>query len=55
MATLADVNNKIDTHVDVCEVRYQAIAEQTKGVNARLKRLEGILIGGRWRSYFAFA
>jgi len=46
MATLADVSNKIDTHVDVCEIRYQAIAEQTRGVNARLKRLEGILIGG---------
>jgi hypothetical protein len=35
---------KIDAHVDNCALRYEGIAEGMRGVNARLKRLESILI-----------
>ena len=44
--SLAEVESKIDTHIDICAVRYEGIEKEMRGVNARLKRLEGILIGG---------
>jgi len=46
MMNLAEVDSKIDSHIDVCAVRYEGIEKEMRGVNARLKRLEGILIGG---------
>jgi len=46
MATINEVESKIDAHVDVCAVRYEGIEREMRGVNARLKRLEAILIGG---------
>lgn len=45
MPTIVEVDAKIDSHVDICAVRYEGIAVQMRGVNARLKRLEAILIG----------
>ena len=42
----ADVDAKIDAHVDICAVRYEGIELQMRGMNARLKRLEAILITG---------
>lgn len=45
MATISEVEAKIDSHVDICAVRYEGIDVQMRGVNARLKRLEAILIG----------
>ena len=45
MTTLTEVDLKIDAHVDVCAIRYEGIEREMRGVNARLKRLEGILIG----------
>ena len=44
MATVTEVNAKIDAHVDVCAVRYQGIEEQMRAVNARLKRMEQVMI-----------
>jgi hypothetical protein len=44
MATVGEVNAKIDAHVDVCAVRYQGIEDQMRAVNARLKRMEQIMI-----------
>ena len=44
MATVKDVNAKIDSHIDICSVRYEGIEREMRGVNARLKRLETILI-----------
>jgi hypothetical protein len=46
MATLLDVDHKIDAHVDVCAVRYEGIEREMRGVHARIKRLEQILITG---------
>jgi hypothetical protein len=46
MTTVNDVDNKIDAHIDICAIRYEGIEREMRGVNARLKRLEGILIGG---------
>lgn len=37
MATINEVENKLTTHEEVCAYRYA-------GINARLKRLESILI-----------
>ena len=45
MATLAEVDKKINSHVDVCAVRYEGIDLQMRAVNARLKRLEAIFVG----------
>ena len=45
MTTVNDVDHKIDSHIDVCAIRYENIEREMRGVNARLKRLEGILIG----------
>lgn len=45
MATINEVESKIDAHVDVCAVRYEGIEREMRGVNARLKRIEAIMIG----------
>ena len=44
MVAINDVNSKIDNHIDVCAVRYEAIEIQMRGMNARLKRIEQIII-----------
>jgi uncharacterized protein YeeX (DUF496 family) len=44
-ATVQQVKNDIDAHIDICAVRYENIGKEMRGVNARLKRLETILIG----------
>ena len=46
MASVNEVNAKIDSHIDICSIRYEGIEREMRGVNARLKRLETILIGG---------
>jgi hypothetical protein len=46
MVSLSDVDHKIDAHVDVCAVRYEGIERETRGIHARIKRLEQILITG---------
>ena len=46
MASVETVNAKIDAHVDICAVRYEGIERETKGIHARIKRLEQILITG---------
>lgn len=46
MVTLTEVDHKIDAHVDVCAVRYEGIEKETRGIHARIKRLEQILITG---------
>ena len=46
MVTLSEVGHKIDAHVDVCAVRYEGIEKETRGIHARIKRLEQILISG---------
>jgi hypothetical protein len=46
MVTLTEVDHKIDAHVDICAVRYEGIEKETRGIHARIKRLEQILVGG---------
>jgi len=46
MASVETVNAKIDAHVDICAVRYEGIERETRGIHARIKRLEQILITG---------
>jgi chaperonin cofactor prefoldin len=46
MTTITEVDAKINAHIDICEVRYRGIEREMQGVNARLKRLEQILISG---------
>lgn len=46
MVTLTEVDHKIDAHVDICAVRYEGIEKETRGIHARIKRLEQILITG---------
>ena len=40
MGSLIEVEAKVDSHIDVCAVRYEGNAEQMRGINARLKRIE---------------
>ena len=42
MTTINEVENKIDSHVDKCELRYQSIQMEMRACNARLKRIEEI-------------
>ena len=44
MSTVNEVEAKIDAHVDVCAVRYEGIEREMRGANARLKRIEQIMI-----------
>ncbi len=46
MATVNEVEAKVNSHIDICSVRYEGIEREMRGVNARLKRLETIMIGG---------
>ena len=46
MATIQQVEAKIDSHVDICAVRYEGIETQMRAVHARLKRIEQIGTGG---------
>jgi hypothetical protein len=46
MVSISDVDHKIDAHIDVCAVRYEGIERETRGIHARIKRLEQILITG---------
>lgn len=46
MATVNEVEAKINSHIDICGVRYEGISQEMRGVNARLKRIETIMIGG---------
>jgi len=46
MTTLSEVDHKVDSHIDVCAVRYESIEKEMRGVNARIKRLEQIFITG---------
>ena len=45
MSTVNEVEAKVDAHVDICAVRYEGIEREMRGVNARLKRIEAIMIG----------
>ena len=42
MTTINEVEHKIDSHVDKCELRYQSIQVEMRACNARLKRIEEI-------------
>ena len=44
--TIQQIRADIDTHIDICAIRYESIEKEMRGVNARLKRLETILVGG---------
>jgi hypothetical protein len=44
MSTITEVEAKVDSHIDVCAVRYEGIATEMRGVNARLKRIEQVFI-----------
>ena len=46
MASYDSVNAKIDAHVDICAVRYEGIERETRGIHARIKRLEQIVLSG---------
>ena len=46
MVTLSEVDHKIDAHVDICAVRYEGIERETRGIHARIKRLEQIVLSG---------
>jgi len=46
MASIQEVDIKIESHIDTCALRYAGIEDQMRGVNARLKRIEGIMICG---------
>jgi hypothetical protein len=42
VASLIEVDMKIESHIDKCELRYQAIQMEMRACNARLKRIEEI-------------
>jgi len=46
MVTLSEVDHKIDAHVDICALRYEGIEKETRGIHARIKRIEQILVTG---------
>ena len=42
MISALEVDLKIESHIDKCELRYQAIQQEMRSANARLKRIEEI-------------
>lgn len=45
MATVNNIEGRLDTHEQVCAERYRGIEQQFRASNARLKRIEVIGIG----------
>ena len=45
MTSINEVEHKIDSHIDICAVRYESIEKEMRAVNARLKRLETVMMG----------
>ena len=45
MTSINEVDRKIDSHIDICAVRYESIEKEMRAVNARLKRLETVIMG----------
>lgn len=47
---IQEVNSKVDSHIDVCAVRYEALSEkfdiQITAINARLKKIDRSLNWG---------
>jgi hypothetical protein len=48
VTTINEVEHKIDSHVDKCELRYQAIQVEMRMCNDRLKKIEqtGLMVAG---------
>jgi hypothetical protein len=46
VATIDETAARLNTHEEVCAMRYEKIELQFASSNARLKRIEMILIGG---------
>lgn len=47
MATIVEVEGRLDTHEAVCAERYRGIEQQFRASNARLKRIEvGLIAAG---------
>jgi hypothetical protein len=48
MVSIGEVGLKIDSHIDICSIRYAALEKELCGVHARLKRLEqiGLAVAG---------
>jgi hypothetical protein len=44
MTTIQEVDSKVDSHIDVCTVRYESLDKEIRGVNARLKRIEQLIM-----------
>jgi hypothetical protein len=44
MTTVQELEVTVTSHIDVCAVRYEGIATEMRGVNARLKRMERTII-----------
>ena len=44
MSSIQEVETKVDAHIDVCAVRYEGIANEIRSVNARLKRIEQLIM-----------
>jgi len=42
--SIQEVDSKIDSHIDVCTVRYESLDKEIRGVNARLKRIEQMIM-----------
>ena len=48
MSSIGEVEHKIDSHIDKCELRYQAIQVELRMCNDRLKKIEqtGLMVAG---------
>jgi hypothetical protein len=44
MVSAVDVQAQLNTHEEVCAMRYEKIEVQFAATNARLKRIEGIMV-----------
>jgi len=44
MVTAVDVQAQLNTHEEVCAMRYEKIEVQFAATNARLKRIESIMV-----------
>ena len=54
MAKNCEIANKIKTHIKVTDVRFECVDVQFRAVNARLKRIEMIMIASLGAIFLLF-
>ena len=55
MSKKCEIENSVKTHIKVTDVRFESVQVQFRSVNARLKRIETVMIAALGAIFILFA